>query len=59
MNEEGEALLYNVMKKYGITFFSVGHKESLKKYHDNVLVLKREGDTISWYLNPCSASSSD
>jgi putative ATP-binding cassette transporter len=46
---ENEQRLYDILRKKGTTFVSVGHRTSLLKYHDYVLQL--EG-SASWKLTP-------
>jgi putative ATP-binding cassette transporter len=38
-----EAKLYTELKKEGITLISVGHRESLMKYHDLILHIESDG----------------
>jgi vitamin B12/bleomycin/antimicrobial peptide transport system ATP-binding/permease protein len=43
LDPKNEALLYTIMAKSGTTFISVGHRESLRAYHSNVLELDGQG----------------
>ena len=43
LGEEEEECFYTFCKTIGITLISVGHRESLVKYHENVLTLKGNG----------------
>ena len=44
MSTEAEAAVYAALRQRGIAVLSVGHRESLRPLHDQVLVL--EPDTI-------------
>lgn len=43
LDEENERFLYERLRESGIGYVSVGHRSSLKEYHDLLLVLKRDG----------------
>ena len=43
LDEENEALLYSLAREAGITLMSVGHRSTLRKFHDFVLNLLDEG----------------
>ncbi|MFN8389881.1 MAG: ABC transporter ATP-binding protein/permease [Bdellovibrionota bacterium] len=47
LDEENEELLYSLLKKLKISFVSIGHRETLRRFHDNVLVLEQEG---KWHM---------
>src|SRR5207244_385777 len=42
LDEENEAILYGLLRKFGLTFVSVGHRSTLIGFHD--LILRLEGD---------------
>ena len=46
---EVEDLLYKETLRLGITLISVGHRETLKQYHDTLLKLNGNG---SWNVEP-------
>ena len=41
LDEENEALMYKLLREEGISSMSVGHRETLDKLHDKLLVLDR------------------
>ncbi len=43
LGEDEEECFYTFCRQLNITFISVGHRESLKKYHDCMLTLKGDG----------------
>ena len=43
LSEGNEADMYSAMREMGITAITVGHRSSLKKYHDHILLLKGMG----------------
>jgi putative ATP-binding cassette transporter len=45
LDEENERFLYEQLRESGIAYISVGHRSSLKEYHDRLLVLKRDGSS--------------
>jgi putative ATP-binding cassette transporter len=48
LDEENQRLLYERLRELGITFVSVGHRSTLKEFHDHILVLHCDG---SWELD--------
>ena len=52
LDEENEKALHTLLAGYGITPISVGHRQSLRQYHSQVLLLKGDG---SWELQTASA----
>lgn len=47
LDEPNEFLLYQLLGKSGITFVSVGHRSTLKQYHDQLLSLHKDA---TWLL---------
>jgi len=47
LDEPNERLLYERLRELGIAFVSVGHRSTLKAFHDRLLVLNADG---SWEL---------
>ena len=47
LDEPNEFLLYQLLRKSGITFVSVGHRSTLKDYHDQLLSLHKDA---TWLL---------
>lgn len=43
LDDTNESHLYQMLKDSGTTFVSVGHRKSLRKYHDRVLVIDGKG----------------
>jgi len=43
LDEENERFLYEKLRSSGIAFVSVGHRSTLKEYHDRLLLLKNDG----------------
>uniref|UniRef100_A0A0N5C3D9 ABC transporter domain-containing protein n=1 Tax=Strongyloides papillosus TaxID=174720 RepID=A0A0N5C3D9_STREA len=41
---ESECIVYNIMKEQNIQYISIGHGDSLKKYHDQCLILEEHGN---------------
>ena len=52
LDEDNERLLYETLRKTGIAFVSVGHRSTLKEYHDSLLVLNRDGSSEMQKLEP-------
>lgn len=44
-----EDYVYSEMKRLGITIISVGHRDSIRKYHDKQLIITGNGE---WELSP-------
>ncbi|XP_034017493.1 ATP-binding cassette sub-family D member 4 isoform X2 [Thalassophryne amazonica] len=55
LTEEAEAQLYGICKQLGMTLVSLGHRSSLKKYHDVQLKLFGDG---RWELTKIKGSTS-
>lgn len=51
---ENEARLYKLLIERGVAIVSVGHRDSLRQYHDRVLRLEG-GATAGWRLEECAA----
>jgi len=43
LDEENERLLYQNLKELGISFVSVGHRSTLKEFHDHLIQLNLDG----------------
>ena len=43
LDEENERLLYQNLRELGISFVSVGHRSTLKAFHDFLIVLDKTG----------------
>lgn len=43
LDEANERLLYNNLEKSGISYVSVGHRSTLKEYHDYLIILSKDG----------------
>ena len=43
VDERNEQLLYRNLLETGISFVSVGHRSTLKEFHDFLIVLDKEG----------------
>ena len=43
LDEENERFLYEKLRASGIAFVSVGHRSTLKEFHDRLLLLKNDG----------------
>lgn len=56
LDMEMEQLLYSAAVDKGITLISVGHRESLRAFHKNLLHLKGDG---SWTLEPIRPHSQE
>jgi putative ATP-binding cassette transporter len=57
---QNEKRLYSLLKERGIACVSVGHRASLKDYHDSILQLEASSDGLgaSWEMKPCSEVAS-
>ena len=56
LDEDNERMLYVKLRESGIAFVSVGHRSTLKAYHDSVLVLNLDGTSEMQALSrPVSA----
>ncbi len=45
LDEENERFLYEKLRASGIAFVSVGHRSTLKGFHDRLLILKTDGSS--------------
>ena len=43
LDEDNERFLYEKLRASGIAFVSVGHRSTLKEFHDTLLILKNDG----------------
>jgi len=43
LDEENERLLYERLRELGISFVSVGHRSTLKEFHDHLIELNKDG----------------
>ncbi|MEO6784695.1 MAG: ABC transporter ATP-binding protein/permease [Chthoniobacteraceae bacterium] len=43
LDEDNERFLYEKLRETGIAFVSVGHRSTLKEFHDTLLLLKADG----------------
>jgi putative ATP-binding cassette transporter len=43
LDEENERFLYEKLRSSGIAFVSVGHRSTLKEFHDTLLLLNKDG----------------
>ena len=43
LDEENERFLYGKLRAFGIAFVSIGHRSTLKEFHDQLLLLKVDG----------------
>ncbi len=53
LDEPNEKDLYNLLRRNKLTFVSVGHRSTLKDYHDQLLVLNKDA---TWLLQPLPAA---
>jgi putative ATP-binding cassette transporter len=44
LDEANEQMLYEQLLEMGISYISVGHRTSLKQFHDFLIVLDKQGD---------------
>jgi len=54
LDVQTEEQMYVLLKRFGISYLSVGHRPTLLKYHRSVLQLKREGGSYSASLMDAS-----
>ena len=47
LDEENERFLYEKLRAFGIAYVSVGHRSTLKAFHDTLLLLKNDGSSES------------
>ncbi len=57
LDEENEQFLYEKLRSSGIAYISVGHRSTLKEFHDALLLLKNDGTSESIPLSPAPAAS--
>ena len=57
LDEENEQFLYEKLRSSGIAYISVGHRSTLKEFHDTLLLLKNDGTSESIRLSPAPAAS--
>ena len=57
LDEENEQFLYEKLRTSGIAYISVGHRSTLKAFHDNLLLLKNDGTSESIALSPAPDAS--
>ena len=43
LDEANERLLYQRLRELGISFVSVGHRSTLKEFHDHLITLNKDG----------------
>jgi putative ATP-binding cassette transporter len=60
LDEPSEAVLYRLLAERlkGTTTVSIGHRSTLEAFHDNHVVLEREGDRFAAHERPKPASAS-
>ncbi|KAK4253601.1 hypothetical protein QN277_010254 [Acacia crassicarpa] len=62
LDEANEAHLYRKMSAAGVTYISIGHRQSLCEYHNRILrisPLDSNGDRINWSVESTRDKSSD
>ena len=47
LDVQTEERMYELLKEFGVSYVSVGHRPTLLKYHKSVLQLKREASSYS------------
>ncbi len=52
LDEENERFLYGKLRASGIAFVSVGHRSTLRGFHDTLLLLKADGTSEMQALDP-------
>ncbi len=57
LDEENERFLYEKLRASGIAFVSVGHRSTLKEFHDSLLTLKNDGTSEIETLTKTDAKS--
>lgn len=53
LDEPNERMLYERLRELGISFVSVGHRSTLKEFHDHLITLRADG---TWESGPASAA---
>jgi len=56
LDEPNERLLYERLRELGIAYVSVGHRSTLKQFHDTLLMLHVDG---TWELEPIEPDQAD
>lgn len=54
LDEDNEEYLYGLMRQRKIAFLSVGHRSTLRQFHDRLLVLEKDG---TWQLGKAQESA--
>ena len=57
LDEDNERFLYEKLRAFRIAFVSVGHRSTLKEFHDTLLVLKNDAGTSENTAMPTVASN--
>jgi len=52
LDEDNERLLYERLHDSGIAYVSIGHRSTLKAFHDTLLVLQKDGSSEMSQLQP-------
>lgn len=53
LDEDNEEYLYGLLRKRKIAFLSVGHRSTLRQFHDRLLVLEKDG---AWELGAAAGA---
>lgn len=53
LDEDNEQYLYGLLRKRKIAFLSVGHRSTLRQYHDRLLLLEKDG---TWNIGDAAES---
>lgn len=54
LDEPNERMLYERLRELGISFVSVGHRSTLKEFHDHLITLRADG---TWESGPASGEA--
>jgi ABC-type uncharacterized transport system fused permease/ATPase subunit len=54
LDEYNEALLYEQIRTAGVTYISVGHRNTLRSFHTNILQFNDSNGDSTWTLGPLS-----
>jgi ABC-type uncharacterized transport system fused permease/ATPase subunit len=49
-----QALLYEQIRTAGVTYISVGHRNTLRSFHTNILQFNDSNGDSTWTLGPLS-----